>query len=189
LTTTADRAEKDGPIGPSFVLAVREAVRGSARPTSMSNTITAGDPLRRLIHTSGQIGGVRLTPPGGEAVSLAAVPVEGGAGDDSGPALEIRAADSRTAGVYKMTWEEEPLGPQHDLFAANPDPRESQLERIEPSEVRTMLAPLKVEVVSARNGGDLFAVSNREIWRDLATGLLVLLVFESVFATWVGRSR
>lgn len=188
-TTTADRAENDWPIEPSFVLAVREAVRGAARPTSLANTLTAGDPLRKLIHTSGQVGGVRLTPPGGEAVSLSAVPIEPAPGDDSGPALEIRAADSRAAGVYKLSWEEDPLGPQHDLFAANPDPRESDLERIEPSELRTMLAPLKVEIVSARTGGDLFAVSNREIWRDLATAFLVLLVFESVFATWVGRSR
>ena len=32
-TTTADRAGNDWPIEPSFVLAVREAVRGAARPT------------------------------------------------------------------------------------------------------------------------------------------------------------
>ena len=32
-TTTADRAGNDWPIEPSFVLAVREAVRGTARPT------------------------------------------------------------------------------------------------------------------------------------------------------------
>ena len=39
-TTTADRAGNDWPIEPSFVLAVREAVRGSARP----------DPVRQHRH-------------------------------------------------------------------------------------------------------------------------------------------
>ncbi len=34
-TTTADRAGNDWPIEPSFVLAVREAVRGTARPTPL----------------------------------------------------------------------------------------------------------------------------------------------------------
>ena len=34
-TTTADRAGNDWPIEPSFVLAVREAVRGTARPTAV----------------------------------------------------------------------------------------------------------------------------------------------------------
>lgn len=188
-TTSADRAENDWPVEPSFVLAVREAVGGTARSTSLSNTITAGDPLRKLIHASGQVDDVRLIPPDGEAVSLAAVPVEGPAVDDSGSTLEIQAADSRAAGVYKLSWNEAPLGPQRDLFAANPDPRESDLERIDPDDLRAMWEPLGVEVVSARDGSDLFAVSNREVWRNLATALLVLLVFESVFATWVGRSR
>ena len=189
-TTTADRAENDWPIEPSFVLAVREAVKGTARPTSMDNTITAGEPLRKLVHTSDQVGDVRLTPPDDEPISLSAVPTEEAATSDAGPAVEIRAPESRRAGVYKLSWEEGALGPQNDLFAANPDPRESQLARVEPSEVRTMMEPLKLEVVSARDGAaDLFATSNREIWRDLATVLLVLLVFESVLSTWVGRSR
>ena len=46
-TTTADRAGNDWPIEPSFVLAVREAVRGTARPTPLANTITAGERMRQ----------------------------------------------------------------------------------------------------------------------------------------------
>ena len=42
-TTTADRAGNDWPIEPSFVMAVREAVRGTARPTSYDHTVTAGE--------------------------------------------------------------------------------------------------------------------------------------------------
>jgi hypothetical protein len=64
-TTTADRAGNDWPIEPSFVLAVREAVRGTARPTKFDNTITAGERMRRVVHTSHQISNARLTPPGG----------------------------------------------------------------------------------------------------------------------------
>ncbi len=54
-TTTADRAGNDWPIEPSFVLAVREAVRGTARPTRFDNTVTAGerDAARRLLEPAG----------------------------------------------------------------------------------------------------------------------------------------
>ena len=46
-TTTADRAGNDWPIEPSFVLAVREAVLGTARPTPLANTVTAGERMRQ----------------------------------------------------------------------------------------------------------------------------------------------
>ena len=53
-----------------------------------------------------------------------------------------------------------------------------------------MFEPLDVEIVVARGEGlDLFSATGREIWHDLAAGLLVLLIVESIFATWVGRSR
>ncbi len=53
-----------------------------------------------------------------------------------------------------------------------------------------MLAPLEVEIVAPRGDGtELFAATGREIWRDLAAILLVLLIVETIFATWVGRSR
>src|SRR5208283_2231924 len=46
-TTTADRAGNDWPIEPSFVMAIREAVRGTGRPTRFDNTITAGERMNR----------------------------------------------------------------------------------------------------------------------------------------------
>ena len=47
-----------------------------------------------------------------------------------------------------------------------------------------------VLIVSAKTDGTrLFSATGREIWRDLACGLFVLLLVESIFATWAGRSR
>ena len=58
------------------------------------------------------------------------------------------------------------------------------------NELKSFLAPLDVEIVRARsNEGNMFSSTGREIWHDLAVALAVLLVFESIFATWVGRSR
>lgn len=187
-TTTADRAGNDWPVEPSFVLAVREAVRGVARPTSLAHNVTAGERLRRVVESDQEVSGVRLTPPGGEPRPTAAVPFETGSGGV--PAVAIDVLDTRRAGVYRIGWDEGPLGAQQDLYAANPDPRESDLERIGAEDLRTLLRPLDVEVASARgDGSDLFAPTGRELWREMAWVLLGMMVVESIFATWVGRSR
>lgn len=190
-TTTADRAGNDWPVEPSFVLAIREAVRGTARPTSFANTITAGEPLGRDVHSSRQVGNVKLAAPGdGEPQSLTAMPVPQDKDDPLGPAVRVKIPDTRRAGLYRLSWDEAPLGTQHDLFAANPDPRESALARIEAPELKRLLAPLKLEIASARRDANrLFAPLGREIWPQLAWTLLGLLVAESIFAAWVGRSR
>lgn len=190
-TTTADRAGNDWPVEPSFVLAVREAVRGTARPTSLSNTVSAGERLNRVVRSSQQVSNVRVTPPGtGEPRALTAVPVEERVKDDHGPAVAIDIPDTRRAGLYRLAWDEGPLGTQQDLFAANPDRRETRLDRIEPKELKALLLPLKVEYASARGDGiDAFSVTGQEVWHQAAWGLLALLILEPIVATWVGRSR
>ena len=96
----------------------------------------------------------------------------------------------RRPGVYRISWDEGPMGTQQDLFAANPDPRESDLARADAAELKSMLAPLDVEIAVARGDvAGLFSPTGREIWRDLALSLLLLLIIESIFAAWVGRSR
>jgi Aerotolerance regulator N-terminal len=189
-TTTADRAGNDWPIEPSFVLAVREAVRGTARPTPLGNTTTAGERMERIVQSSQQLSNVRFSPPdGAEPQSLAAVPVDQGPTNEA-PSVKISVPDTRRAGVYRISWDEGGAGTQTDLFAANPDPRESELTRIEAAELQSYLRPLEVEIIRARNNeGNLFSSTGREIWHDMAIALAVMLVVESLFATWVGRSR
>ncbi len=189
-TTTADRAATDWPIEPSFVLAVREAVKGTARPTSMAHTITAGEPMQRVVRSDQPVSNVRLHPPGGgEPRLIAAKPLDESPGERA-PAVAIDVADTRQPGLYRLSWDEGPLGNQQDAYAANPDPRESRLDRISNDDLRTMVNPLDIEIASARSGGsNLFSPVGREIWRDLACGLFVLLLAESIFATWAGRSR
>jgi hypothetical protein len=190
-TTTADRAGNDWPIEPSFVMAIREAVRGTSRPTSWSHTVTAGERPRRIVHSSHALANVRLTPPGGgEPVALAAVAVDDRASGDPEPASAIDLPDTRKAGLYRVAWDEGPLGTQQDLFASNPDPRESKLDRLSAADLKAMLAPLDVEVAAARGDGtDAASPTGREVWHELAWGLLGLLIVEPIVACWVGRSR
>ncbi len=190
-TTTADRAGNDWPIEPSFVLAAREAVRGAARPTSWAHTVTAGDRPRRVVHSSHQVANIRLTPPNGaEPKALAAIKVDDAASGDPSPASAIDLPDTRRAGLYRVAWDEGPLGTQQDLFASNPDPRESSLDRIAAPELKRLLAPLAVDVAVAKGDGtDGSSTTGREVWHEMAWGLLGLLLLEPIIASWVGRSR
>ena len=190
-TTTADRAGNDWPIEPSFVMAVREAVRGTSRPTSWAQTVTAGERPRRVVHSSHALANVRVTPPGGgEPKALAAIKLDEKSSADPEPASAIDLPDTRVAGLYRLAWDEGPLGTQGDLFAANPDPRESTLGRIAAPDLKALLAPLDVEVAAARGDGtDAPSATGREVWHEFAWGLLGLLIFEPILASWVGRSR
>jgi hypothetical protein len=190
-TTTADRAGNDWPIEPSFVLAVREAVRGTARPTPLTNTVSAGDHPRRVVRSSQQLTHVRLAMPGGgEPKALAATPLDARAADGQGPAVAVDLPDTRRAGLYRLTWDEGALGPQQDVFAANPDGRESALARIGQNDVKALLAPLELEILAAKGDAiDAFSATGQEVWRSFAWGLLGLLIFEPILATWVGRAR
>jgi len=190
-TTTADRAGNDWPIEPSFVLAVREAVRGTSRPTSWAHTVTAGDRPRRVVHSSQQVTNIRLNPPGGgEPKALAATAVDDRSSGDPTPASAIDLPDTRRAGLYRLAWDEGPLGTQQDLFASNPDPRESGLARLAAADLKALLAPLAAEVAVARGDGtDASSAAGRELWHELAWGLLGLLILEPILASWVGRSR
>ena len=190
-TTSADRAGNDWPVEPSFVLAIREAIRGTSRPTAFDHTVTAGERPRRVIHSSQPVGNARLAPPGGgEPKALAAVAYEDKTSGDTTPASAIDLPDTRKAGLYRITWDEGTLGTQADLFASNPDPRESGLERLPTPDLKKLLAPLTVDVAVAKGDGtDAPAATGREVWHELAWGLLGLLILEPALAAWVGRSR
>ena len=187
-TTTADRAGNDWPIEPSFVLAIREAVRGIARPSSSTHTVTAGERPTRIVHSSHQLTNVRLMGPGaGEPKALTSAAIEDRNSGDTTPAWEITIPDTRQAGLYRVAWDEGSLGAQQDVYASNPDARESDLGRISAADLKALLAPLRVEVAAAR--GDAFSSTGRETWREMAWVLVALLIIEPVLASWVGRSR
>jgi hypothetical protein len=94
------------------------------------------------------------------------------------------------AGIYKMTWRDSASGAMSEVFAVNPDPRESNLEKFTSQEFKESWGALAPDVIAIGASGEAEgALRGREIWRSLATGLLGLLVFEACFARWAGRPR
>lgn len=97
--------------------------------------------------------------------------------------------DTRRAGVYGIGWNEgaEVRG---DRVAVQPDTRESDLARWTEEELRARWTPLEWERLDFGPGrAEGMPLGGSEIWRTLAMGLFALLMFESMLAAWVGRSR
>lgn len=200
-TITADKAWSDWPTDPSYVLAMREAAKAIVRGDSIPRDLVAGEPLKLERAAGREATSPRIETPGAKE----SVPMQ----IDNGPAADkqpdqraptaastpiktqtIRFDDTRLAGVYRVTWQERQKGSQSELYAVDPDRRESDLPRIETDELRSLLGGLKLEVIPAFEGRDVpIAVRGREIWRTLATSLFVMLLFEAGFATWTGRQH
>ena len=75
--------------------------------------------------------------------------------------------DTRRAGIYRLVVGRRAARHSAETsYAANPDPRESALERIEAPELKSFLSPLEVEIIRARNNEGEPVLVDRP--RDLA---------------------
>ena len=217
VTTTADKNWTDWPTEPSYVLAVREAAKGVVRSDSHTSGLTAGETLHAELPAGQRVNAspaptvevpeaekpqpLRVTLDDGEpddqrsGAPEASASGSGAAGtestaSDKNLSQTLSYADTRRAGLYKLAWQVAPAASRSELFAVNPDARESRLERIAPEELRGLFGGFEPEVISAVSAADApIAVRGREIWRTLAMGMLGLLVMESCLATWTGRQR
>jgi hypothetical protein len=213
-TITADKQWSDWPTEPSYVLGMREACAATVRSDEGTRGLTAGEVLRLVLPEGEQLGAALPTieTPGAEkpqalrletgvvsgrdalAASvgngLRAVPPSAETPSIVGQGQALTYADTRRAGLYKLSWSVVGPGDRTDLFAVLPDRRESRLDRIPSNELRGLWGSFQPQVISAVSAADApVAVRGQEIWRTLAMGMLGLLVVESCFATWTGRQR
>jgi hypothetical protein len=186
-TTTADKGWSDWPTEPSYVLAQRETSKTVARSGRGLHTLTAGEPLRRALSADLAINQPTVELPGAPEPTPLTLERSTSA-ETGGNSLVIE--DTAAAGLYRLNWQSTPGGATSDLFAVNPDARESNLDRMSQEELRKRWGNLSVEIISATSDDDApITVRGEEIWRPLAIGLLALACIETCFATWAGRQR
>jgi len=89
-----------------------------------------------------------------------------------------------------LNWQESPGGSASNVYAVNPDARESELGRISVDELRKRWRGVQPEIITAlTTSGTKVGVRGQEVWRSLAFCLLGMMALEACFATWVGRQR
>ncbi|MFO0867611.1 MAG: VWA domain-containing protein [Pirellulales bacterium] len=88
------------------------------------------------------------------------------------------------AGVYQVRRNADPAHDQR--FAVNLDPRESDLERLDP---QTLPAVLRRETARAASGSRSPAGATRHLFRHVLAVVVGLLAMELTLAWWLGRRR
>lgn len=205
-TTTADKSWNDWPTEPSYLLAFREASKAVARADNKSRGLTARETLRHPLAPNVKASAPTVETPDGQkpqAMQIEEVSQNDKSDDgtSSGGGSPTRTSGDRPqtltyaetyrAGLYKLNWQAIPGGQGSDLYAVNPDRRESELKRISKEEITAKWGRFKDVHIVSRNGGsdEALDVRGQEIWRVLASAMFGLLIIESCFATFVGRQR
>lgn len=186
-TLTADRAWSDWPIDPSFVLAMRESALALAGHTDPGLVLTAGQAIRRRFDPQSPPQSVALTPPGSsEPVFL---PVNPSSGEDGDSTPAITYANTQTAGAYQLVWDEPGRDTRSAVISVNPDPRESDLQPLNQSQLQTYLAGLDANVIPLGEADELTDARHAELWRQAVYVLLALIGIETLLAAWVTRDH
>lgn len=184
-TISADKSWSDWPIEPSYVLAMREACAATVRSDDGARALTAGDTLRLSLEDE-QLG----TPAPTIETPAADKPQPLRVEENKLTGATLVHADTRRAGLYRLSYHMIGSGESTALFAVAPDGRESRLARITPDDLRQLWGALQPQIIAAVSAADTpLAIRGQEIWRTLALGMLGLLIVESCFATWTGRQR
>jgi aerotolerance regulator-like protein/VWA domain-containing protein len=196
-TMTADKSWSDWPIEPSYVLTMRETAKAVARTEIGTQNLTAGEALRCPISSDRQISSPTLELPGGVepkpvTLEVGRTEMTGSEASDAavaGPRVLV-SYDTGRAGLYRLNWLENPGGTASEVYAVNPDARESDLARIATDELRRHWRGVEPEIIATAATADgSVDVRGQEIWRTLTYCMLGILGFEACFATWVGRQR
>ncbi len=184
FTVTADKAWSDWPTDPSYVLTVREAAQRLAVAAGESGgALDAGRAIVQPVDAA--------RPPTRATIRTPTDPEPVAASIDrlDPAAVTIRHGETRTAGVYRLSWDVPGSADRARQFAVNPQPAESDLTPIEHDRLRELLTPLDVSIITLGSGELVLEGNQIELWRTAAYALLALVLCESLLATWVGRER
>jgi len=181
VATSADAGWTSWPLHKSYPPVMQQMVLQAAAGRLGEHNIRVGEAYHQSFPAAGVAAPVAVTTPSGRVVSTRLVEAAG--------LGELRFEQTDLAGRYEAR-----VGPPVNIstsFAANPDPVESDLARLDRSAAQALFAPLSVVYVAGAGkfAADPGSVGRRgELHRPLLEAILLLLIVESVMAWFFGRS-
>jgi hypothetical protein len=180
-TSTIDPLWTRLPESPATLVPfVHELLRYAASQPEPSRNVTPGTPLAAESEQFPR--NVVLVRPDG-----ARRPLDGEAASLPGNRWRlppVQSKDTEAAGVYRLEME----GGKPISFAVSVDPLEGDLERISAAELHA-LHPAFVANEEMGEDGTSEPQRRGELWRPIAIAVLVILVLETMWATWLGVKR
>jgi von Willebrand factor type A domain/Aerotolerance regulator N-terminal/Beta-galactosidase trimerisation domain len=180
VATSADTGWTTWPIHKSYVPVMQEMVLRAAAGKLLDRNIRVGQPLDQSFPATGASASVKVDVPKGQSVESKL--------QASGGLSQFHFEQTDIAGEYKVKF-----GPPLALessFAANTDPAESDLRKLDDTQLKALLPGWNFEYLtnSRELAKDASSVGKKsEIHQHLLTGLLILLLLESVLAWKFGH--
>jgi hypothetical protein len=180
VATSADTGWTNWPLHNSYVPVMQEIVlRASAGRLSERN-IRVGQPFDRSFTADGASAAVTVVTPGKQSFPAKLQP--------SGGVSQFHFEQTDKSGAYEVK-----VGPPlalDTLFAANPNPAESDLTKLDRAQLAEILPGWNFQYLtnSRELAQDASSVGRRgELHRPLLSGLLILLLLESILAWKFGH--
>ena len=202
VTTSADADWTDWPADPTYPILPDLINRYMARAATGESAGLVGTPIHVEVDPSKYMIDARVHTPEADAepVNVQAAqekPAADKGALQSGPAsaaearsLAIRFDDTNRHGVYRFELDRRDGGKTNLLYAANLDPSEGDLRRIEDSELRRIIGEANVEIHRGNGTLSLDADGSRtELWKPTLLLLGGVLCFEQALAWLFGRRR
>ena len=173
----------------SFLVAAQELARYLARNDSAEGAMTVGEPIRQAVDLARFKLDLTVTDPEGLSTPLQARQPEDA--DPTDPVWQAEFAEMDRRGFYQVSLQPNGGGePEQILFAANLEPDEGRLARVDPADFRAAVGESRIELGQAFPGsGQELRQASHEIWKPILFALAALLLVEQLYAWWLGRRR
>jgi len=181
---------------PSFIPAMGELVHYLAGRQDTGANLIVGEPIRQPLDLTLYQMDAIVRPPAGDGLSDDPPSnVQATRGDesltDAGDTvwwLDFPGTDRR--GFYEMQLTRNDAGIEGHLFAANVEPAEGDLRRIEPPELREELDGANVVIVSGPSAANqVVRGANQDMWKYVLGALVGVLCCEQLLGWLFGRRR
>jgi hypothetical protein len=165
------------PLWPSFPPLVQEMLSLAVSGRDESRNVAVGDELSAVVPRGGSAQAVTLTAPDNRRERIPTI-VEGDERRWTYAGVDL-------SGLYQATYES-PAAVQ--VFAANLDPQESDLSRIDPETLPSQFGQ-SIETLADEAPAAALARPRQELFRLFLGALVVLMFAETFVAWWFGRGR
>jgi hypothetical protein len=188
----ADADWHNWPSDPSYLLVIQDFVRHLASDRGSRGLVRVGEPIRQGVDLTQYELDTTLTGPHDLKANLQAAAPEG-EGDAAGQPTVWQVAYPRAAsqGFYELKLTRRDDGRSDALlFAANVDPFEGDLKRVDRQAMERELAGTNVQIVAAAQAQALTdAGQQTEIWWYLLWAVVAVLSSEQLLGWFFGRGR
>jgi hypothetical protein len=176
---------------PSYLLVMQDLVRYLAADRSNRGMLRVGEPIQQAVDLTEYEMDATLSGPNELKVNLqATAPVAGDSGNTQQTVWQVEYPAAAAQGFYELKLARREGGADAVLFAANVDPAEGDLKRVNRQAFERSLGGANVKIVSASEAELLAdAAQQTEVWWYLLWIVVAVLAGEQLLGWFFGRGR